>query len=102
MQINTNFLTTLGRAITLILALAMGGCAMVPGANISEQDVLAMNDADGGTVHLIPITPALINAMRPRKAWTIQVATYVDESNARKMQKNLLSQGLNATAKSVL
>ena len=101
MQINTNFLTTLERAITLILALAMGGCAMVPGANISENDVRAMNDADGGTVHLIPITPALINEMRPRKAWTIQVATYVDESNARKMQKNLLSQGLNASAKSM-
>ena len=101
MRITTHSLTTLGHAVTLVLAFALGGCAVVPGAHISGSDARDMNDANSGAVDLIPITQSLIYEMRVRRAWTVQVATYVDELNARAMQKTLLSEGFNATARSI-
>jgi hypothetical protein len=95
MRITTSFLVTLVHAVTLVLVFALGGCAVVPGAHISGDD------ANDSAVNIIPITQSLIHQMQLRKPWTVQLASYVDESAARKIQRVLSSEGFNATAKSM-
>ena len=101
MRTTTNSLATLVNAVTLGLVFALGGCVAVPGAHISADDAREMDESNSGAVDLIPITQSLINEMQVRKAWTVQVAIYVDESNAREIQRALLAEGFNATAKSM-
>ena len=101
MRITTNSLATLVHAVTLGIVFALGGCVVVPGAHISVDDAREMDELNSGAADLIPITQSLINEMQARKAWTVQVATYVDESNAREIQRALLAEGFNATARSM-
>jgi len=92
---------TLVHGVTLTLVFALGGCAVVPGAHISGVDTREMEDVNGSAVNFIPITQSVIHEMQLRKPWTVQVATYVDESDARKIQRVLSSEGFNATSKSM-
>ena len=102
MRITTRSLVTLVHGVTLTLVFALGGCAVVPGAHISGVDTREMEDVNGSAVNFIPITQSVIHEMQLRKPWTVQVATYVDESDARKIQRVLLSEGFNATAKRMI
>ena len=77
MRTTTNSLATLVHAVTLGLVFALGGCVVVPGVHISAEDAREMDELNSGAADLIPITQSLINEMLGRKAWTVEVATYV-------------------------
>jgi polysaccharide export outer membrane protein len=50
-------------------------------------------------VDLIPITQGLIREMRLQRAWVVQVASFVDRSKAKEMQKVLVSNGFSVFSK---
>jgi cell division septation protein DedD len=52
-------------------------------------------------VDLIPITQDLIREMQPQQAWVVQVASFVDRSKAKEMQRILVSRGFSVFSKAV-
>ena len=90
-----------GRAATLILGVMLGGCTVVPGAHISGGGVNGVSTMQKDAVDLIPITQGLIHEMRSQQAWVVQVASFVDKSKAKEMQRALVSNGFSVFSKNV-
>ena len=90
-----------GRAATLILGVMLGGCTVVPGAHISGGGVNGVSTMQKDAVDLIPITQGLIHEMRSQQAWVVQVASFVDKSKAKEMQRVLVSNGFSVFSKNV-
>ena len=90
-----------GRTATLILGVILSGCTVVPGAHISGSGVNGVVTLQKDAVDLIPITQGLIHEMRSQQAWVVQVASFVDKSKAKKMQRVLVSHGFSVFSKSL-
>ena len=90
-----------GRAATLILGVILSGCTVVPGAHISGGGVNGVVTLQKDAVDLIPITQGLIREMRLQQAWVVQVASFVDKSKAKEMQRVLVSNGFSVFIKSL-
>jgi polysaccharide export outer membrane protein len=76
-------------------------CMVVPGAHISVDGVTGVATSQKGGVDLIPITQDLIREMQSQQAWVVQVASFVDRSKAKEMQKILALKGFSVFSKSV-
>ena len=90
-----------GRTAILILGFILGGCTVVPGAHISGSGVNGVVTVQKDAVDLIPITQGLIREMRSQQAWVVQVASFVDKSKAKEMQRVLVSKGFRVFSKSL-
>jgi polysaccharide export outer membrane protein len=90
-----------GRTATLILGFILGGCTVVPGVHISGNGVNGVVTSQKDAVDLIPITQGLIREMRSQQAWVVQVASFVDKSKAKEMQRVLVSNGFSVFSKNV-
>ena len=86
---------------TIVVGVILGGCTVVPGAHISGNDVNGVVTSQTGAVDLIPITQDLIREMQPQQAWVVQVASFVDRSKAKEMQRILVSRGFSVFSKAV-
>ena len=73
----------------------------MPGAHISGSGVNGVVTLQKDAVDLIPITQGLIHEMRSQQAWVVQVASFVDKSKAKKMQRVLVSHGFSVFSKSL-
>ena len=73
----------------------------MPGVHISGNGVNGVVTSQKDAVDLIPITQGLIREMRSQQAWVVQVASFVDKSKAKEMQKVLVSNGFSVFSKNV-
>ena len=89
------------RAVTLASMCILTSCAAIPGAHISVDGAAGVTTSQKGAVDLIPITQSLIREMQPQQAWVVQVASFLDRSKAKEMQRILASKGFSVFSKTV-
>ena len=83
------------RAVTLASMCILTSCSAIPGAHISVDGAAGVTTSQKGAVDLIPITQSLIREMQPQQAWVVQVASFLDRSKAKEMQRILASKGFS-------